>query len=304
MLNTSTANTSSPYLGYDPSNMGNLRLAAKQDPHATLKAAAKQFEALMVNQMLKSMRESHAEDSVDDPYSSQDTQTYQGLLDEQWSQQLTRGRGIGLADMITRQLDKTQTPNKSNALKASLSSIPPVATTSSSVAANEAPARQNLPDATAQIAGLDSHRAAFVQSVWPDASRVGQQLGIAPELVVAHAALESGWGKRPIGQNGQGHNLFGIKAGSSWSGAVANVQTTEFIGGVPQKQTAAFRDYANQAHAFDDYAHLLSSHYHQALNSGSDAKSFAKALQSGGYATDPNYSRKLEQVASQLLNRA
>jgi flagellar protein FlgJ len=145
---------------------------------------------------------------------------------------------------------------------------------------------------------------AFLQSIAPWAKEAADKLGVAPELVSAHAALESGWGQRPL-RNADGsstHNLFGIKAGSSWHGGVAESATTEYVGGAALKTNARFRAYPDQASAFRDYAQMLTDNprFRGALGAGSDAHAFAQALAKGGYATDPAYAAKLSRLAGKL----
>ncbi|MFA9218214.1 MAG: glycoside hydrolase family 73 protein [Sphingomonadaceae bacterium] len=143
----------------------------------------------------------------------------------------------------------------------------------------------------------------FLASIQPWAAETGARLGVDPTIVAAHAALESGWGQHPLRQAGtDSNNLFGLKAGGSWQGAVAAANTTEFEHGVAVKRTERFRSYPDTASAFRDYAELLSSNprYQQALNTGSDARAFARGLAAGGYATDPSYADKLSKLATQL----
>lgn len=144
----------------------------------------------------------------------------------------------------------------------------------------------------------------FLDSIAPWAREAAGKLGVAPELVQAHAALESGWGQRPLrGPDGaSSHNLFGIKAGAGWNGAVAESATTEFVGGAAVRTSARFRAYPDPASAFRDYAQMLidNPRFRGALGAGSDARAFAQALARGGYATDPAYASKLERVAARI----
>jgi len=145
---------------------------------------------------------------------------------------------------------------------------------------------------------------AFLESIAPWAKEAADKLGVAPELVSAHAALESGWGQRPL-KNADGsssHNLFGIKAGSAWRGDVAESKTTEYVGGAAVKTSARFRSYPDQASAFRDYAQMLSDNprFKGVIGAGSDAQAFASALAKGGYATDPAYAAKLSRLAGKL----
>jgi flagellar protein FlgJ len=145
---------------------------------------------------------------------------------------------------------------------------------------------------------------AFLASIAPWAKEAADKLGVAPELVSAHAALESGWGQRPL-RNVDGsstHNLFGIKANSSWHGGVAESATTEYVGGAALKTSARFRAYPDQASAFRDYAQMLidNPRFRGALGTGADAHAFAQGLAKGGYATDPAYAAKLSRLAGKL----
>ena len=162
--------------------------------------------------------------------------------------------------------------------------------------------------ATAAVMGDGADAApdqqAFLNSIAPWAREAAEKLGVAPELVSAHAALESGWGQRPL-RNPDGsstHNLFGIKAGAGWHGDVAESATTEYVGGAALKTSARFRAYPDQASAFRDYAQMLidNPRFRGALGTGNDAQAFATGLAKGGYATDPSYAAKLTRLAGKL----
>jgi len=143
----------------------------------------------------------------------------------------------------------------------------------------------------------------FLASIKPWAQEAADKLGVSPDVVAAHAALESGWGQRPL-RNGtaSSNNLFGIKANGNWQGEVAAASTTEYEHGAMLKKTERFRSYPDAASAFRDYADMLSSNprFQAALNTGSNAHAFASALAKGGYATDPAYADKLSKLAARL----
>jgi len=149
-----------------------------------------------------------------------------------------------------------------------------------------------------------ARREAFVRELLPHAEAAGRALGVAPETLIAHAALETGWGRSmPRGADGQASfNLFGVKAGSSWQGPAVAARTIEFEGGEAGSRVESFRAYDSPASSFGDYVALLrgSSRYAAALGTGNDAAAFAGALQKGGYATDPDYARKLTSVVAGL----
>ena len=163
-------------------------------------------------------------------------------------------------------------------------------------------------DGASEHAGVDNDiQKQFLASIKPWAEETGSKLGVSPEVVAAHAALESGWGQQPLRKGGADtNNLFGIKAGGSWRGAVAAATTTEYEQGAMLKKTERFRSYPDTASAFRDYADMLSSNprYQAALNTGNDARAFATGLARGGYATDPTYADKLSKLAAQLQRGA
>jgi flagellar protein FlgJ len=163
-------------------------------------------------------------------------------------------------------------------------------------------------NAGANAGGIDSDlQKQFLASIKPWAEETGQKLGVSPDVVAAHAALESGWGQQPLRKGGADtNNLFGIKAGGNWQGAVAAATTTEYEQGAMLKKTERFRSYPDTASAFRDYADLLSSNprYQAALNTGNDARAFATGLARGGYATDPAYADKLSKLAAQVQRGA
>jgi peptidoglycan hydrolase FlgJ len=254
----------------------------RQDPSA-LRQVAQQFESLFTRMMLKSMRQAIGKDPI---FGSDQAQMYQGLFDDQLSVSLSRGRGLGLADVLMRQLrGGSQADTPAGAATS--------AKTASGAAAN-----------TTSLAPTSAERADFVRTLWPQAQQAAQQLGVQPLGVLAQAALESNWGQSvPRGASGAvSHNLFGIKAGASWRGPSVSAATQEFQNGTSTVVQAPFRAYAGSGASVQDYVSLLSSNprYREALASGADVGAFAAALQKAGYATDPDYARKVTGVARQI----
>lgn len=153
-------------------------------------------------------------------------------------------------------------------------------------------------------AGVDADvQQQFLASIQPWAEETGARLGVSPAIVAAHAALESGWGRHPLRAGGaDSNNLFGLKAGANWAGAVADATTTEYVHGTPLKKVERFRSYPDPASAFRDYADMLTSNprFQGALRAGDDAHAFARGLANGGYATDPAYADKLGKLAARL----
>ncbi|WP_233196348.1 flagellar assembly peptidoglycan hydrolase FlgJ [Chromobacterium sinusclupearum] len=157
-------------------------------------------------------------------------------------------------------------------------------------------------------AAVSPDRQAFLEEMRPYAQAAAARLGVTPDIVLAQAALESGWGRKPLtlANGGNSHNLFGIKADSRWRGGVAAALTTEFADGQKQSRVESFRAYPDYQAAFDDYARLLASNprYRAALGVGGDAQAFARGLASGGYASDPGYAGKLADLVGQLRRTA
>lgn len=287
-----TANSPSVYT--DLSGLSALKRDAKaeQSPE-TVRKVAQQFESIFAKMVLSSMRQANFGDSL---FGSDQQQFYQGMFDDQLAVELTKGKGLGLADMLVQQLTRAGLV-KGDAARGEQRAL---------VAAPGDPAAPPNPAASANAAAPPMARSpeAFVQQLWPCAKEAGEALGIDPRHLLAQAALETGWGKSlPCDADGTpSFNFFGIKAGATWQGDSVSAGTLEFEGGVPIPQKAKFRAYNSPAESFRDYVEVLRNNprYAEALNTGSDAKAFANALQRGGYATDPRYAMKIETIAQNL----
>lgn len=257
---------------------GLARLKAEaRDPKQsmdTLKAVAQQFEALFTQMMLKSMR---AASPGEDLFGSEQADFYRDMHDQQLAVQLSKGQGMGLAEMLVKQLG--------GALAAKAAST---------AAGGEAPSLRG--GATRAFGSAED----FVRELWPQAQRAGRELGVKPELLLAQAANETGWGRNVIAHpDGRpSFNLFGIKANAAWSGPRVTVPTVEYVDGVMVRQHDAFRAYDSYADSFRDYVGFLRDNprYQDALASAADPRAFAGALQEAGYATDPAYGRKLMSI--------
>jgi len=286
----------------DAQSVDKLRLQAKQDPDAALKAVAQQFEGIFMNMMLKSMREATPKDGLLD---SEQGDLYTQLFDQQLSQKLSMGKGLGVADMLVKQLTRSglvaSNPGQEKAVREK--AAPPL-TAPENFKPIDAPAglMRQWSERVESSAPAFKNPREFVDKLWPHAVEASKDLGIPPHFLIGQAALESGWGKRTIrGQDGQDSlNLFGIKAGAKWRGAVAEGATTEYVGGVPQARREEFRAYASYAESFRDYAALLRSNprYQGVFGQDVDAAGFARLMQQAGYATDPMYASKLERVVN------
>jgi len=300
----------------DTNSLSDLKQSAKAGSPEALKGAATQFEAMFINMMMKSMRDATPQDGLMD---SQETKTYTTMLDQQMSQKLAK-KGIGLADVLVRQLGAQQAGQQitkqmqQQALGIGADGQP---------ASNAAAARLNGDAGTLSTdgvfgkaglsgsarsstsAGKPAHVRAFQDKLADAAEEAEQSTGVPAKFMLGQAALETGWGKRVI-RNADGsssNNLFGIKAGPSWKGKVATAVTTEYVNGKPHARVERFRAYASHAEAFKDYANMLSSNprYQKVLAHGGDATSFARGLQHAGYATDPHYATKLASIIKNSL---
>lgn len=269
---------------FDVRSLDTLKREAGRQTPGALKAAAKQMEGIFVQMMMKSMRDATFKDDL---LSSQSSEMYTAMHDQQIAQNIAGSGQLGFADLIVRQLGGesdepvVNTPGR-DFLRPGLSAVPATG-----------PLRLPAPVSFAKPAE-GAHP--FISRLLRPAQEAAQQSGLHPHLILAQAALESGWGKReiPAADGSPSHNLFGIKATGDWRGKTTEITTTEYINGVKQKVKAAFRVYDSYEHALSDYAKLLTKNprYRGVVQSDS-AEQGAKALQAGGYATDPAYAKKL-----------
>jgi peptidoglycan hydrolase FlgJ len=275
----------------DLQGLAKLRASAQANPRdpATIRAVAGQFEALFTQMVLKSMREA----SLGDPSLGEQGAMYRDLFDLQLAMNLSAGRGLGLADALARQLggavSKAASGDATGEAAPTGTNFPPPILNPMKEPTSMAPTSSESDTANA-----------FVNDVWPAAEKAAHALGVAPEALVAQAALESGWGKNVI-RNALGEssfNIFGIKADSSWRGARVSAPTLEYDGGVPVRRQGNFRAYDSIASAFEDYVDFLKSNprYQSALRQGIDAERFVQGLQEAGYATDPTYAAKVSAI--------
>jgi peptidoglycan hydrolase FlgJ len=316
------------HFALDVQGLSRLKLGAKNNSEEALKEASQQFEALFFQSMLKSMR---AAIPKSDLLGSSQTEFYESMLDQQWSQELA-GRGIGLADQLVASLSsQKQLAAKINEASA-LANIPRVAPknlqgfetrvhsvpSTSAVPKNDMALKNNPLSAPEEASSSHPHppsisantpgpavkneSSEFFRRLAPSATKASRATGVPAELILAQAALETGWGKHkittPEGDNS--FNLFGIKAGDNWQGRTTAVTTHEYVNGVRTEVIGKFRVYDSYEQSFTDYATLLGNNarYKDVLTAD-NAEQAAWALQEGGYATDPRYAEKLIAVINQ-----
>lgn len=280
-------------LAFDARALDALKARAAADPQAATREAARQFEALFMQELVKSMRASTMASGEPDGGGQMAT----GLLDQQLALQMS-GLPGGLSEAIARQLERqTGLPGpipRAESANDSLAQQPPAA----------APRPPAIPDRSA---------AAFVGQHTAAAQAAEAASGVPAAFMIGQAAHETGWGASEIrhADGTPSYNLFGIKAGAGWQGPVAEVATTEYVDGVARKTTAKFRAYTSYAESFADYARLVSTspRYAAALQAArgsasadaGGAAAFAQGLQRGGYATDPAYAEKLTRTINTAL---
>lgn len=272
-----------------------------------LKKAAQQFESIFTQMLLQSMRKANeALEDKDSPFNSSGIKFFEEMHDQQLSMHLSEQGSLGLADLIVQQLS----PNSEKYKPASVMradgdiSFKKQATASESVNKPEPQAVNVKADTSSdEQTGFGSPEE-FVDRIWEYAQTAAKKLGLNPAVMVAQAALETGWGKHIISKKdgSSSFNLFNIKADSRWSGESARKSTLEFEQGLPVQKQADFRAYKSLEQSFDDYVSFLKGNprYEQALNKAGDSHAYLSELQNAGYATDPNYANKIKSVLKRI----
>ncbi len=275
-----------------------------------LSAAAKQFEAIFTNMLFKSMRDANAtfESGLMD---SQNQQFYRQMLDDQMASELSSSGSLGLADMIVAQLSTGSIENQSanardNDFEHLMQKVDRARheqevreRNGETAVVAQAPAVTQSKPSPSRFDSPES----FVASMKPYADKAAKALGVDSSLLLAQAALETGWGQKMVANSrGNSHNLFNIKADKSWSGSKVATQTLEYHQGVPVQEKAAFRAYQDYEQSFNDYVRFLNENprYTTALRHGGSNEEFIRGIHQAGYATDPQYADKVLRVKSKI----
>ncbi|RMF17805.1 MAG: flagellar assembly peptidoglycan hydrolase FlgJ [Gammaproteobacteria bacterium] len=299
------------------------------DKAQQLDAVARQFESLLTAQMLQAMRQANRVLGEGNPFSSYSTEFYEDMFDQQLAVSLSGARGLGLAEVLVRQLSGdlglSQSPRSvEDYFDAPVRS--PLTAEERQVLTQAQNVLDRAFDQTGQTDGmhtgpitaaeppvrhgedvLDSRFESpeeFVSKLAPAAKEVAEEMGVDYRVLLAQAALETGWGqhmiRRESGENS--FNLFGIKADARWRGDTAWTLTTEYVGGQPIRTRAPFRAYNSWTESFRDYVNFLNSNprYQPALEQVADPEAYTEALQAAGYATDPAYSQKILRILHRL----
>jgi flagellar protein FlgJ len=262
---------------------------------------------MVVQTMLKTMRQTKFTDEGDAFGDSSSLKMYQEMLDQQWAQKMVAAKGLGFAEAIVKRMgveaDGKIIQEKITAAMTAGQTAAPVAMPLKKAVQESLPI-PSASTATIQNQALgEDRKSRFLATMLPHAQKAETETGLPAQFILAHAALESGWGQKEIraADGSASHNLFGIKA-TGWTGESTEITTTEYRQGVAMKVAQKFRAYADYGEGFTDYAKLIQHRYGAAASTDSDA--FAKGLANGGYATDPAYADKLRRtiasVASEL----
>ena len=301
---------------YDPRALDALKRDAKvgTDPPSTRKVA-QQFESMFLSMMLKNMRASLPNS---DPLANDASKMATEMYDQQLAQNIaSKGKGIGLAEALIAQIERSQgkTPTTHTKSTGGMSGVGATLSNALDRARSTVKAASTTIEAALGLDGSSSTTASSTGNVHRDfvdrfkdaAKAAAEATGLPSKILLGQAALESGWGRHEV-RDAQGtgsFNLFGIKAGGSWTGPTVDAITTEVVNGVAQKVVQKFRAYASYAESFTDYAKLVTNNprYEKAVQASDDVVKFAKEMGRSGYATDPSYGSKLAQVLTGPLSK-
>lgn len=307
-------------LAFDANGLNNLKQAAKENSPEAIKGVAKQFEAIFMNMMLKSMRE--ASSSQDNPFDNEQSRTFTSMLDQQLSGNLA-SKGLGLADVLARQLSKNGYA-ANNALeqavsddqsKSNTSALPNATLMGNPLSINTIKSFEPKTEQTTtpidnslnkspSLKPVSGNSTDFQNRMAKHAEEASRATGVPANLMLGQAALETGWGKYELkaADGTPSNNLFGIKATGNWDGKVVEATTTEYINGVKQKRIEKFRAYDSYADSFKDFANMMRNNprYEKVMANLQNVNDYAQSMQKAGYATDPNYAAKLASVIQKV----
>lgn len=291
-----TINSNGIYTDYNSLSLLKKEAEINPESDATLREVAQQFESLFMHMMLKSMRSAVHDSEL---FSSDQTNFYQEMLDQQLSTELPKQGGIGLADIIVQQLggkSKYARDKESEDFDISRSSLNATF-----------PNTKDISLDTENLLGINKvdvtdDRAKFIQDIVPAINTAAEGLGVKRDAIIAQAILETGWGQSVIhDSSGQSsHNLFGIKADDQWQGERVTAKTYEFIDGSLRPRHEDFRAYGSYEESVQDYVAFInnSDRYQEALKHGDNVALYAEKIQQAGYATDPEYANKVKNIVA------
>jgi len=295
MLNVQNADVYTDFNG-----LAKLKNEARKNSPEAIKEVAKQFESIFLSKVLKSMRQAKLSDGI---FDSDQSKFYQNMYDQQLALHLSGEPGLGLADLIARQLspkaaDPQDKMGLEDYLKRSATVVPGMVMMKKSGELSERKVEKNIPDVNKNALNrpqerLISGKEQFIKQLHPFAKKAATELGVDPNILLSQAALETGWGRSVISKsNGESSfNLFNIKADKSWKGRQISRSSLEFEAGIGRKKMAAFRAYDSYQSSFNDYVEFIKNNprYANAIKMASDPEQYMHELQQAGYATDPDY---------------
>lgn len=326
----------------DLNSLQSINEIGREDKDQALRKVAEQFESMFVKMMMKSMRDANKVFQEDSIMHSPQEDFYQQMYDDQMSVNLTGKQGMGLADVIYRQLNQDfgdvsergevqwqplddRRKNFShnidfNQIEKKNTILNPVTKNSGfdidTSFVNRSKPAADVPESSANNTAVEKLQEfespeQFIQHLYPAAEKIAKEMGVSPKAIISQAALETGWGKFMIqseadknGKQENSFNFFGIKADSRWQGDKVSVTTHEFRDGKRVTEKADFRSYPSIEAGLKDYSEFLqASRYDKAMAAGTDIEQYAHELQQAGYATDPKYAQKITRIAnSDLMN--
>ncbi len=278
----------------DFGGLAELKAGAREQSPQARKEVARQFEAIFIQIMLKSMRQAG---EMNGSGESDQVKFYQQLFDQQIALELANSHSMGMAKIFEQQLEGSSAGERPHGelQVPARRDFPAVAATTPGRTDNVGPAGET----SAELTWPPEDPEQFIRQLWPMARKAAEKLGVDAEVILAQAALESGWGRRTLaGSQGDSYNLFGIKADGRWQGEKVTVSTLEYRDDVAVREKAAFRSYASPAESLEDYVDFIHSNprYRKALEKAAEPSAYLEELQQAGYATDPRYARKIERI--------
>lgn len=292
----------------DLNQLNSIRRLGSQDKSLALKEIAQQFEAMFMQMMLKSMRSANDVFAKDNPLNSFEANFHRDMLDNQLSLSLASSQQLSLADALYRQLHQSYTPDTTlsgviQPLKDKNGLVNHQRFTNNNPYSKAVDSAVRIKQESTTLDNLETPQD-FIDAITPYAKVTAERIGVDYKILVAQSALETGWGQYSIRDSSGNHsfNLFNIKADNRWQGDSINVATVEYKEGIAQKELANFRRYKTITDAFDDYENFVSGpRYQYALSVAGDSEAYITELQRAGYATDPHYAEKINQIVNDYL---
>lgn len=305
----------------DQRSLNRLRVLGQGDKHqqaVALKAAAEQFESLLTSYWVNGMRQSNSSLNPDSPLRSKYSSMFEDMLSEQQVGQMAKGSGAlsknSITYLIAKQFSKSLGDEGKELLKEiseGSASRPDLYTRGYGNASYSAFLDPNSyeakfvdslksqfgEDTSGDTRSFESQED-FVKKLMPFALKATEGKGFNPLVIVAQAALETGWGKHVPDSN----NYFGIKADSSWKGEKESFSSPEFENGKFVNEVSSFRAYSGILDSMRDYIDFIMSNprYQNAAQRSFDPDSYFEEIARAGYATDPDYAGKLKNISRQI----